>query len=233
MALSKAIPIAFALVTGCLAPSSATAPLPTVAPVAHVETASLVAAAAVPAPVEAPKVIADWAEALPSLEIKNANTNAEAVVRLYGSDGELDPAAVSAFARVATDGAGPLSPRVMQLAIKAAAHFHATKLIIVSAFRPMKRGKGGYHARGEALDFKLPGVDSRRLAAHLRSYAKAGVGIYTNPNTQFVHLDARDQSFHWLDASPPGRTWREAPLADPGREARDAAYTPRSDLPLP
>ena len=203
-------------------------------PVIHPEPASsLVAAAAVPAPVEMAKVTVDWAEALAPLEIKNVNTGAEAVNRLNGTDGELDAAAVSAFVRVATDGAGPLSARVIQLAVKAAAHFHAHKLIIVSAFRPLKRGKGGYHARGEALDFQLVGVDARKLAAHLRSFPRAGVGIYTNPRTQFVHLDARDQSFHWLDASPPGLTWREAPLADPRREARDDAYTPRSDLPIP
>ncbi|MEO6421048.1 MAG: DUF882 domain-containing protein [Polyangiaceae bacterium] len=230
MALSKAIPTAFALVIGLAARSSATETLP---PVLQAETRPIEAARA-PAIVEvAPKLKAAWVEDVPALEIKNANTGAEAVIRLYAADGELDPAAVSAFARVATDGLGPLAPRVMQLAVKAAAHFHSHQLIIVSAYRPLKRGKGGYHARGEALDFKLPGVDSRKLASHLRSYPRAGVGIYTNPNTQFVHLDARDQSFHWLDASPPGRTWREAPLADPERVARDAAYTPHSDLPIP
>ncbi len=230
MAFSKAIPVAFAFAAGCLARSSAVEPLPLVI---RAEPASSLVAAAVPASVGAAKVTVDWAESLAPLEIKNANSGAEAVLRLYGSDGELDSAAVSTFARVATDGAGPLSPRVMQLAVKAAAYFHAHQLIIVSAFRPLKRGKGGYHARGEALDFKLVGVEVRKLAAHLRSYPRAGVGIYTNPRTQFVHLDARDQSFHWLDASPPGLTWREAPLADPRREARDDAYTPRSDLPIP
>ena len=48
-----------------------------------------------------------------------------------------------------------------------------------------------------------------------------------------VHVDDREQSYHWLDASPPGRTWKEAQLGDPKREARDAAWTPSADLPAP
>jgi hypothetical protein len=47
-----------------------------------------------------------------------------------------------------------------------------------------------------------------------------------------VHLDVRDRSFHWLDASPPGVTWREAALPDSKQSARDASYTAESDLPL-
>ena len=174
-----------------------------------------------------------WAEALEPLLVHNLNTRAEATVRLYGADGAIDEAALEDFTSVATDHARVrLSPRLMQLAVKAAAHFHAHALVVISSYRPLKRGKGGYHATGDALDFQLRGVDSRRLAAYLRSLPKVGVGVYTNPATQFVHLDVRNQSFHWLDASPPGRTWREAPLADPHRIERDATYAPEIDLPI-
>ena len=58
-----------------------------------------------------------------------------------------------------------------------------------------------------------------------------GVGIYTHPRTQFVHLDVRDASYYWLDASPPGVKWHEARLYDPSAQKRDAAWTPEMDEP--
>ncbi len=182
----------------------------------------------------APKPSAEWAKELEPLVVRNVNTEAEAVIRLYEEDGALDASAERVFSQVACDGprGGKLHTRVIQLAVKAAYHFHASKLVIISAYRPMRRGKGGYHALGRAIDFQLPGVDYRKLASYLRSFPRAGVGVYTNPGTRFVHLDAREQSYHWLDASPPGVTWREKVIADAKREDRDAAYTPESDLPL-
>ncbi|MGD0527374.1 MAG: hypothetical protein ABSE49_19690, partial [Polyangiaceae bacterium] len=57
------------------------------------------------------------------------------------------------------------------------------------------------------------------------------LGIYTHPKTQYVHLDVREPSFHWLDGSPPGVTWKERPLRDPGQAQRDASWTADGDLP--
>ncbi len=69
------------------------------------------------------------------------------------------------------------------------------------------------------------------LAAYLRTGARVGVGVYTHPRTQFVHLDVREASYHWTDASPPGVSWRETRLGDRSAPARDAAYRPERDLP--
>jgi uncharacterized protein YcbK (DUF882 family) len=184
---------------------------------------------AIPLPPPAP-----WAVALEPLKVSCANSGASASLRLYGKDGSLDPEAVEAFSRVSADfnGYAPLHPRLVQLAAKAAYHFHSSSLVIVSGFRQKRRGKVDHHTAGEALDFKLPGVDYRKLAAYLRGYPLVGVGVYTNPKTQYVHLDVRDRSYHWLDASPPGVTWREALLPDPSQATRDASYTPESDLPI-
>ena len=171
-----------------------------------------------------------WAEPLEPLLIQCANTGAEARVRLYRKDGAIDPDATDTFIRTVSeaDDALDINLRTMQLAIKAAYHFKAKTLIVVSGFRPGR----GPHALGDAVDFKLPGVAAAPLAAYLRTLPRAGVGIYTHPRTQYVHLDDREQSFHWLDASPPGKTWREARLADPTRDKRDAAWTPEVDLPV-
>jgi uncharacterized protein YcbK (DUF882 family) len=163
------------------------------------------------------------------------NTTVSDEVRLYKDDGTLDPEAAGAVDRLLADPkfAGPpraIDRRLLQLVVKAAAHFGATHVSIVSSFRDSKRS-GSRHRTGEALDFVLDGVTAGKLAAHLRTYGRVGVGIYTHPRTQFVHLDVRDQSYHWLDASPPGRTWREKGMTDPGARARDDAYRPEQDLP--
>ena len=85
-----------------------------------------------------------------------------------------------------------------------------------SSSRPSARGRA---ATGPAR----PSISSSRAwprAPWRRTSAaspRAGVGIYTNPRTQFVHLDVRDQSYHWVDASPPGVKWHEAQLRDPRR----------------
>lgn len=171
-----------------------------------------------------------WAHRLWPVQISNINTRATAAVRLYRDDGLVDESALDRFAIVAETPYEPvraLSARLVELTFKAVYHFHAGQLVIISAYRP----HAGYHSLGDALDFRLPGVDYRRLAAYLRTYPRAGVGMYTNPRTHYVHLDVRARSFHWLDASPPRRTWRIMHLPDPGGAARDRAYDPSSDLP--
>jgi uncharacterized protein YcbK (DUF882 family) len=162
------------------------------------------------------------------------NSRLTATVRLYAEDGAFDDEAAAEVDRLVAAGADAPPPRMnrrlLRLVVKAASHFHATEVVLVSTFRGTARG-GSRHRMGEAADFSFPGVTAAKLAAYLRTYARVGVGVYTNRRTQFVHLDVRDQSFHWVDGSPPGRTWRESPLTDRGAPARDAAYRPEQDLP--
>lgn len=182
-----------------------------------------------------------WATSLPSIEVRNRNTNARAKLRLYSDGGELDRSALQAFMRVAasvaelpdhSDGAvaEPLDPRLVQLIFRAAYRFGGASIVLVSATR---KGSHGKHGTGDAIDFQLEGVRAATLAAYARSYPRAGVGSYTHPKTQYVHVDVRDQSFHWIDGSPPGVTWREGRLNDPTRQKRDAAYVSAMDLPEP
>ncbi|HEY6460305.1 MAG TPA: DUF882 domain-containing protein [Polyangiaceae bacterium] len=173
---------------------------------------------------------AAWAEDLPPLDVTSVQDGARIHVRLYGEDGEIDESARAAFERlVARDGEQhPLAPRVEQLLVKASHHFGDAAVTIVSAWRP----HAGRHTSGDALDFKLAGVKAATLAAYLRGLPRAGVGIYTHPRTQYVHLDVRDPSYHWIDGSPPGVTWRERGMRDPGQVKRDAGWTPEGDLPL-
>ncbi|MGD0675401.1 MAG: DUF882 domain-containing protein [Polyangiaceae bacterium] len=188
-----------------------------------------------------PRRGASWADALDAVDVTNVLTRASARIRLYADDGSIDAGALDAFARVSSpdpENVHALASRLVQLVVKAAHHFERdvggpkrtgppTRVRIVSAWR----AHAGRHGTGEALDFKLDGVRAAQVAAYLRQLARVGVGVYTNARTQFVHLDVRDESYHWVDASPPGVKWREAMLRDPGAKKRDAAWTPADDLP--
>jgi uncharacterized protein YcbK (DUF882 family) len=173
---------------------------------------------------------ASWAEALPPVDIRSMHDAASCTIRLYTPDGEIDETARMQLEHVATtDGRQhALDARLAQLVVKAAYHFHDAHVVVVSGWRE----HAGRHSTGEALDFKLDGVRAATLAAYLRGLPRVGVGIYTHPRTQYVHLDVREPSYHWIDASPPGVTWRERRLGDPGQTKRDASWTPEGDLPL-
>lgn len=172
---------------------------------------------------------ARWAEALDAVDVENVVTRERERVRLYRTDGSIDDEAVDAFSRVASNDGEPhpLTPRVVQLVMKAAYHFGGAHVLVVSAWR----ANAGRHGTGDAVDFKLAGVRAPLVAAFLRDVPRAGVGIYTHPRTQFVHVDVRDVSYHWIDASPPGRKWREGMLRDPHGKTRDAAWSAEGDLP--
>jgi uncharacterized protein YcbK (DUF882 family) len=173
---------------------------------------------------------ASWARSLPALDVSSVVSREHAQVRLYADDGEIDESAREALERVAANNAPPhaLAPRVEQLLVRASYHFGAAPVQLVSAWRY----RASRHGTGEAIDFKLKGIAPWRVAAYLRQTPRAGVGIYTNPNTQFVHIDVRDQSYHWVDASPPGVHWHEIGWRDKDADKRDASWTPDSDLPI-
>ena len=173
---------------------------------------------------------ASWAIVLPPLDVSSVVSRQHAQVRLYADDGEIDESARATLERIAANDAPPhaLAPRVEQLLVRASYHFGGAPVQLVSAWRY----RASRHGTGEAIDFKLKGIAPWRVAAYLRQTPRAGVGIYTNPNTQFIHIDVRDQSYHWVDASPPGVHWHEIGMRDPNAAKRDATWTPEADLPI-
>jgi len=176
---------------------------------------------------------------LPSLRFSNQSSGQSASIRLYDDAGHVDEREASRLDDLLADTRDPknratitLDRRTLQLAVRAALHFHVVDVAVVSAYRKPGRRREGPHASGRAIDFKLPGVPARTLASYLRTLPRVGVGVYTHPKTSFVHLDDRERSFHWLDASPPGRSWRERSLGGGvGLIKRDAAYARRDDWP--
>ena len=172
-----------------------------------------------------------WATRAWSLHVRNPNTNQTADVRVYTDLGTVDDDALRAFTAVVNPDGEPLERRVILLVARAAYALGATGVEVISGHRAEPRGTSKHHT-DEALDFKLDRVDSGLLAAHLRGYGRVGVGVYTHPRTRYVHLDAREKSFHWIDASPPGKTWREQGITALKAEARDRAWREEDDLPL-
>jgi uncharacterized protein YcbK (DUF882 family) len=176
---------------------------------------------------------------LPSLSFRNQSTGKTELVRLYDDAGQVDEREAVRLDALLADTRDPknsatitLDRRTLQLAVRAALHFHVLEIQVVSAYRKPGRRREGPHASGKAIDFKLPGVPARKLASYLRTLPRVGVGVYTHRKTSFVHLDDRERSFHWLDASPPGRSWRELSLGGgAGLIKRDAAYARRDDWP--
>lgn len=175
-----------------------------------------------------------WAKRLAPILFRDVNTLADVSLRLYKDDGSIDEAAADEVERVlwaAKDEAPPhVSRRLLQLVVRVAEHFDAHEIQVISSHRGKAR-KGSRHRSGEAIDFVLPNVPAKKVAEELRTYPRVGVGVYIHPRSQFVHLDVREQSYHWVDGSPPKRSWREVAMPDPTAAERDRAYDPKQDLP--
>lgn len=117
------------------------------------------------------------------------------------------PAVVDRFLRCHyTNQATDMDPRLLDVALRAARHFKATFIQVVSGYRAPKynlmlRKKGhavareSQHPLGHALDFRLPGTATRKLYRFVRGLRLGGVGYY--PESAFVHADVG-----------PVRTWR-------------------------
>lgn len=174
---------------------------------------------------------------LPALRVFNALD--EAHLRLYAPDGSLDPQALDRLDHLLADARRPGKPpeiapidrRLLQLVFKAAYHFGAEEIEVVSGYRKPRRFAEGLHAKARAIDFRLVGVDAPEVAVFFRQHPRVGVGLYTHPRTRWIHLDTRDRSYHWIDATPPGRRWGEARLPAAGLDELDASYNERDDLP--
>jgi uncharacterized protein YcbK (DUF882 family) len=91
-----------------------------------------------------------------------------------------------------------MEPKLLDVLLGAARHFHSDTAIVVSAFRHPKynlllRKKGhqvardSNHTKGIAVDFYIPKIDTRQLHAWAKDQKIGGVGLYLA--SQFVHMD--------------------------------------------
>jgi hypothetical protein len=97
-----------------------------------------------------------------------------------------------------TNQATRMDERLVDVLVRVASKFGAHRVEVVSGYRSPKynlilRKKGhevarqSQHTEGNAVDFRVLGVPTKRLLAFVRSLRMGGVGYY--PHSQFVHSD--------------------------------------------
>ena len=186
----------------------------------------------------------DAFERLPAVTFHSRNGKHTLTTRLYRLAGQIDEAAAAELDTLLADTRDPKQPkttpidrRLLQLLYRTAYHFDTLSIEVTSAFRSPGRRREGLHALGRAIDFAIAGVKAEELASYLRKLPRVGVGIYTHRRTRFVHLDVREQSYHWARCltawSHLARhvDWRSQPrgprrrVSKGGRFARGAAHS--------
>jgi Bacterial protein of unknown function (DUF882) len=136
------------------------------------------------------------AAAAPVITLHNVWTNESVPVPVGGrlAEPRFDELARCHYTNQVTT----MDQRLVDTVLRAAHKFGSTYVEIVSGFRAPKyqlmlRKKGhevardSEHPRGHAVDFRLPGIATKKLLRFVRSLHLGGVGYY--PDSAFVHAD--------------------------------------------
>jgi uncharacterized protein YcbK (DUF882 family) len=171
----------------------------------------------------------------PLLVLYSLNTTTRVTLAAAGALGgfgasDLDRAAF-ALRESATGNEHPVEPRLLDLVYRVMTHFGAQEIRVISGYRTPSRGGASNHGKGRALDFIVPGTRDIDVATFARELGFVGVGIY--PTSGFVHLDVRDRSYFWSDASGPGRRNRERGILGDLARSSDHDATSRGEQPAP
>lgn len=127
-------------------------------------------------------------------------------------------------------GEHPVEPRLLDFAYKIQRHFDAPLVRVISGYRTPHGGHSN-HGRGRAIDLVVPGVKDEDVASFARQEGFSGVGVY--PVSGFVHVDVRERSYFWLDASGPGRKNRERGILPDVAAKSDVNAQARGFFPMP
>jgi len=141
---------------------------------------------------------------------------------------DLDRAAY--VLRSASGDRHPVEPRTLNVVYRIQSHFSAPEIRIVSGYRVPKPTNHSNHGKGRAIDFVVPGATDADVATFARTLGFVGVGIY--PVSGFVHLDVRDRSYFWSDASGPGRKNRERGILGDLAKSSDREAALRGEVPV-
>ena len=101
----------------------------------------------------------------------------------------------------------PIHWRLLTLLQAIGSHWPGRTIIVHSGYRHPSvshHARRSNHTRGRAIDIRVENVGNRELVETLaRSFTHIGIGYY--PNSQFVHLDIREQPRFWIDYAGPGQ----------------------------
>ena len=123
--------------------------------------------------------------------------------------------------------AHPIEPRLLDLVYRIQTQFSAPEIRVISAYRTPHGRNASNHGHGRAIDLVVPGASDTDVAKFARELGFVGVGIY--PTSGFVHVDVRDRSYFWVDASAPGHRNRERWILRDLATKSDAAATARGE----
>jgi uncharacterized protein YcbK (DUF882 family) len=169
----------------------------------------------------------------PELVLVSLNTGDHIEARARSDHGGFAASDLDRVALVLRDTASgnayPVEPRLLDLVYDIETHFQARELRVISGYRTPKKGGGSNHGKGRAMDLVVPGTADADVAAYARTLGFVGVGIY--PTSGFVHVDVRDRSYFWSDASGPGRKNRERGILGDVAAASDKNAIARGDAP--
>ncbi|MBN2340667.1 MAG: LysM peptidoglycan-binding domain-containing protein [Deltaproteobacteria bacterium] len=144
----------------------------------------------------------------PAVEFYRVKNNETEMIHLTYCNGKANPAGVEKLSHFASPlnlkkMPFPLHPRLAVLLQKVADAFPGRRLEIISGQRVKKdRSHESFHNKGQAIDFRVAGIQNRTLVTFLKKFDNTGVGFY--PNSVFVHLDTRKRNAFWIDYSRPG-----------------------------
>ncbi len=124
----------------------------------------------------------------------------------------------------------PIEPRLLDAVYAIQTHFSAQEIRVVSGYRTPLHGASN-HGRGRAIDLVVPGASDEDVAKFARELGFVGVGVY--PQSGFVHVDVRDRSYFWIDASGPGRKNRERGILGDLAQKSDQRAAGRGERPTP
>ena len=183
----------------------------------------------------------------PKLVLRALNTGERVELEALGDEGGFHASALDRAARTLRDprtGAEhPLEPRLLDVVYHLQRHFGAEELRVVRV--PHRRRRRGRTTGGDAPSTSSRPARDEDVARFARSLGFCGVGIY--PTSGFVHVDVRERSFYWVDASGPGNanacaasswTWRPArtrarwPVGGSGHGATVRGDGTRCSVPL-
>lgn len=167
---------------------------------------------------------------LPCLVLVNLNSKERAELCPRTATGTFELASLEAAALIfrepGSDNAHAVHPRLLDVLYSIQEHFHSGEVRLLSGYRSPWEGNSN-HGKGRAADIVVPGASDEGTAAYARTLGYVGVGIY--PTSHFVHVDVRDASYFWVDASAPGRAHRERGILAQVAKESDAKALERGE----
>jgi uncharacterized protein YcbK (DUF882 family) len=167
----------------------------------------------------------------PKLVIVSLNTSDRAELSPLTDRGGFDATDLDHAARVlrepSSGNAYPVEPRLVDLVYRIQTQFSAPEVRVISGYRTPHGRNVSNHGHGRAIDLIVPGATDTEVAKFARELGFVGVGIY--PASGFVHVDVRERSYFWVDASAPGHRNRERGILRDLAIKSDAAAEARGE----